>query len=519
MPLMVSRSANRHLDAVPADRRARRRPRRRWHRGHEHANLPEMTISIAPAARRIYANRTLNLRSIHAVGYDMDYTMVHYRVETWEEKAYDRLRELLASDGFPVEELRFDPDLAMRGLVIDRELGNLVKANRFGYVTRAFHGTRPLPFEEQRTTYRHTPVDLSEPRFEFLNTLFSLSASCLYAQLVDLHDRAPFPGVQGYPDLYRRVIARLDEAHIEGRLKAEIIADPERFVVLDPDAPLALLDQARAGKRLMLITNAEWSYVSEMMAYACDRFMPTGTSWRDLFELIIVGARKPDFFARKLPLFRVVDESGLLLPVPGPIPGPGLYLGGDAARVEAYLGMSGEEILYVGDHIFDDVRMSKSLLRWRTALVLHELEDEVSALEAFRPREARLSAMMAEKEQLEVLHGQARLELQRLQGGYGPRPAVREGELLATVSELRTRIESLDAQVAPLARDAAEVGNPNWGPLLRAGNDKSHLARQVERSADIYTSRVSNFLWASPFAYLRSWRGSMPHDPITAPEG
>jgi hypothetical protein len=50
--------------------------------------------------------------------------------------------------------------------------------------------------------------------------------------------------------------------------------------------------------------------------------------------------------------------------------------------------------------------------------------------------------------------------------------------------------------------------------LLRSGNDKSHLARQIERSADVYTSRVSNFLYATPFAYLRSRRGSMPHDPL-----
>ncbi len=48
---------------------------------------------------------------------------------------------------------------------------------------------------------------------------------------------------------------------------------------------------------------------------------------------------------------------------------------------------------------------------------------------------------------------------------------------------------------------------------MRAGNDKSHLARQVERYADIYTSRVSNFLFQTPFVYLRSHRGSLPHDP------
>ena len=30
--------------------------------------------------RGVFCNRTLNLRSIRAIGYDMDYTLVHYHV-------------------------------------------------------------------------------------------------------------------------------------------------------------------------------------------------------------------------------------------------------------------------------------------------------------------------------------------------------------------------------------------------------------------------------------------------------
>ncbi len=81
-------------------------------------------------------------------------------------------------------------------------------------------------------------------------------------------------------------------------------------------------------------------------------------------------------------------------------------------------------------------------------------------------------------------------------------------------TRLRSKTEELDERIAPLAREAAELENPSWGALLRAGNDKSHLARQIEGSADVYTSRVSNFLFATPFAYLRGRRGSMPHDPV-----
>jgi 5'-nucleotidase len=479
--------------------------------------MPDSTLTVEEVApgRRIYANRTLNLRTIGAIGYDMDYTLVHYHADVWEKKAYERAKDLLRAEGWPVDDLEFDPGLVIRGLVIDAELGNIVKANRFGYVMRANHGTRLMEFEEQREVYRHTPVDLSEPRFSFLNTLFSLSESCLYLQLVDLYDQHVFPEVHGYEDLFRRVRARLDETHIEGTLKAEIMADPEPFIDLDPEAPLALLDQLRSGKRLMLISNSEWQYARTVMAFAYDRFLPDGMTWRDLFELVIVGARKPGFFLYDLPLFSIADEDeGLLRPVPSQIHGPGAYLGGDATRVENYLGLSGASILYVGDHIFADVKVSKASLRWRTALILRELEDELTAIDAFRGSESILVDMMGEKVRLETALSQIRLALQRLRGGYGERPQQSARELEAEFQSVREASIALDERIAPLAREASQLENPRWGALLRSGNDKSHLANQIERSADIYTSRVSNFLFATPFAYLRSRRGSMPHDPI-----
>jgi HAD superfamily 5'-nucleotidase-like hydrolase len=473
-------------------------------------------LEQVPPGRQIYSNRTLNLRTIRAIGYDMDYTLVHYHAEVWEQRVYDRLKEMFVADGWPLDDLRFDPGLVIRGLVIDTELGNIVKANRFGYVMRAAHGTRPMSFEEQRDVYRHTPVDLSEPRFVFLNTLFSLSASCFYAQLVDLYDEHVLPEVHGYEDLFRHVSARLDMTHIEGSLKADIMADPEPYIVLDPQAPLALLDQFQAGKRMMLISNSEWSYVQKIMSFAYDRYLGPDHTWRDLFELVIVGARKPGFFSYNLPLFSIADEDqGLLQPVAGPIPGPGAYLGGDATKVEEYLGLSGAAILYVGDHIFADVKMSKSSLRWRTALILRELEEELAAVEGFRNTEKQLIAMMVEKVELETAHSRTRLALQRLHQGYGEQPKTATEELEAEIGRLRSATAELDERIAPLAREAAELENPSWGALLRAGNDKSHLARQIEGSADVYTSRVSNFLFATPFAYLRSRRGSMPHDPIT----
>src|SRR5262245_47846713 len=136
--------------------------------------VPDPSLLPAPT-RRVYANRTLNLRAIKAVGCDMDYTLIHYRHELWESRAYDHVIRRMGESGWPVAGLAFDPEFATRGLILDVELGNLVKATRFGYVMRACHGTRPLTHEEQRATYSRVTVDLSEPRWVFLNTLFSLS--------------------------------------------------------------------------------------------------------------------------------------------------------------------------------------------------------------------------------------------------------------------------------------------------------------------------------------------------------
>ncbi|HEU4420054.1 MAG TPA: 5'-nucleotidase domain-containing protein, partial [Planctomycetota bacterium] len=83
-----------------------------------------------PPERRVFCNRTLNMRSIRAIGFDMDYTLVHYDVYSWEARAYAHVQQRLLERGLPVADLRFDADLFARGLIVDLALGNIVKANR-----------------------------------------------------------------------------------------------------------------------------------------------------------------------------------------------------------------------------------------------------------------------------------------------------------------------------------------------------------------------------------------------------
>ncbi|KAM0911768.1 hypothetical protein ACQ4PT_013248 [Festuca glaucescens] len=115
-------------------------------------------LTVRNSPRGIFCTRTLNLRSISVIGYDMDYTLIHYNVmkvrDTFVElilhailkhifrrRAYDYGMANLKGMGFPVDALEFDPDLVIRGLIMDKVKGNLVKADRFGYIKRVMHGT------------------------------------------------------------------------------------------------------------------------------------------------------------------------------------------------------------------------------------------------------------------------------------------------------------------------------------------------------------------------------------------
>jgi hypothetical protein len=245
-----------------------------------------------------------------------------------------------------------------------------------------------------------------------------------------------------------------------------------------------------------------------MMAYAFERFLPAAKSWRELFDLVIVQAGKPSFFDARASLFEVVDEQGLLRPHVGKLVQGGAYLGGNARVIEAHLGLSGDEILYVGDHVYADIHVSSQALRWRTALVLRELEHEIEATDRFAGSQRELDALMAQKAACEQEHARARLSLQRASAA-GQKPQRGAAERIRT---LRDQMVELDQRIGPLAQQASQLGNARWGPLMHAGNDKSRLARQIERYADLYTSRVSNLLHLTPYGYLRAPRGSLPHD-------
>ncbi|CAE7271616.1 nt5c2 [Symbiodinium pilosum] len=345
---------------------------------------------------------------VQVIGYDLDYTLVHYRVEAWEGAVYTQSKEILRKKGFDVEGLEFDPDLIIRGLVIDSKLGNIVKVDRYGYVRKALHGMKMLSENHVNKLYgrQRCRVDLRESRWSFINTLFSVASGCLFAQLVEradgsLSQDSP-PLHLDYAQLARTVRAAVSEAHVTGVLKEQILKDPSEYVQLDSEAPIALLDQKLAGKNLVLITNNDWEYTQRMMSYAYDRFLPSGLTWRALFDVVITNARKPDFWTLQLPLWEVVDEErGLTHSTPRSKMEVGhVYCGGNARMVEGCFGHGGQEVMYVGDHIYADTNVARRIVQWRTCLIMRELEEEVRALATSQQRRKDLGDLLVRRDRL-----------------------------------------------------------------------------------------------------------------------
>ena len=51
-----------------------------------------------------------------------------------------------------------------------------------------------------------------------------------------------------------------------------------------------------------------------MMKHSFNKFLPNDMDWRDLFDMVIVSARKPEFFQMSHPLYEVVAGEGLMRP-------------------------------------------------------------------------------------------------------------------------------------------------------------------------------------------------------------
>ncbi len=178
------------------------------------------------------------MAGIELIGFDIYYTLALYQQDRLEQLSIDlTLKKLIENHGYPpdIQTLTYDPARAIRGVVIDRNLGNVFKMDRHGHVGRVFHGFTELSKDERNMAYRRIRIRLSSPRYAWIDTLFGLPEAVMYQTLVDWYDRS---GRQiSYRDLFDHIRASIDEAHRDDTLKNVIKAEMPSFV--SKDAKLA----------------------------------------------------------------------------------------------------------------------------------------------------------------------------------------------------------------------------------------------------------------------------------------
>ena len=212
--------------------------------------LPDLILSDetlrVPRPKRVYVNRSLRFDRVPMVGFDMDYTLVIYRQQQMDRLSIQATAQKLVEQlGYPEALLSMPirPDFAIRGLHIDKKLGNVLKMDRHRYVKRAYHGMKELSRERRHQLYHRKSVRPGTSRFHWIDTLFGLSEVAVYGAAIEVLDRlhqeaggeASGAEPPDYDQLFTDVRRSIDLSHQDGSIKTAIMEDPASFLIRDPD--------------------------------------------------------------------------------------------------------------------------------------------------------------------------------------------------------------------------------------------------------------------------------------------
>jgi HAD superfamily 5'-nucleotidase-like hydrolase len=450
----------------------------------------------------IFVNRTLNLKKIKAIGFDMDYTIVRYNTVEFEKFTHqETLKKLVSEKNYPEEilKLEFEFDRVIQGLVIDKKRGNLLKVSRFGKVKSSFHGLSPVDFKEQQRLYGNGVIELSAPHIQSLDTNFSVSNGVLYAQLVDLKTKGlKLPDFETLADEIKEA---LDICHSDGTLKNEVRKNISKFIIQDKEVVTLLERYKKYGKKLLIITNSDYNYTKLLLDYTINPFLKNHTSWTELFDVTITLASKPRFFNISTPFLAIDPATGLMKNAEGKIT-KGIFQGGWAGKLQKDLEIEGDEILYLGDHIYGDVVSIKKTFNWRTALVLDPLAEEIEAVRKSAPVQLEINRLMSVKEKLE--HRLNDIDLRKNE--------FNEDVSKEELNNLFNEIDKVNHSISEALEEHRKFFNQYWGEMMRAGLEESRFADQVEKYACIYMTKVADLINYSPRTYFRPLRRTLPHE-------
>jgi HAD superfamily 5'-nucleotidase-like hydrolase len=466
-----------------------------------------------PRSERVFVNRNLRMSTIEWIGFDMDYTLAIYQQAAMDALSIELTAANMVKRGYPryLKKLSYDTRFPIRGLLIDKRYGHILKMDRYKVVHKGYHGMRRLERDEIIELYHHKRIRPHTSRYHWIDTLFGLSEVTSYAAIVDAMERR---GDRiDYDKLFSDVRASIDEAHADGTVYGVVTADLGRFVDRDPELARTLHKFRSAGKKLFLLTNSPASFTGQMMTYLIGSAMPEYPSWQHYFDVAIVSAQKPLWFKEGRPLME--RDGEVLRNVRGNLERGRIYEGGNLREFERLTGITGSSVLYVGDHIYGDMLRSKKESSWRTAMIIQELDAEIAAHESCVADMARQRRLEEAREKLEDelrFYQQRFKELCRARSDNGVDVEAEKVRTKRALERVRTELRELEREYAIIGDRVDRSFHPYWGSLLKEENEMSMFGLQVDTYSDIYTRRVSCLEAYSPQQFFRSPHDLMPHE-------
>lgn len=451
----------------------------------------------------------------------MDYTLAMYKAEEFESlSARGALEKLVREMGYPkaLLKVQYDHSFFIRGLVIDKLRGNIIKLDRHKYCKRALHGFHMLGKAERTEVYDAITTSgggFGEPNFAVLDTIFSLPDAFLFAAVVDHKNRHPGSVPQDYATVYKDVRHAVDLCHRDGYIKDRVADDPARYITRDERMIPVLRSLKQSGRKVFLLTNSLFDYTDTVMRYlyaGADAHPDVAAKWTDLFDVIVAGSCKPAFMLDpRRQLYRVDPQTHALYNTEGAyretadeyLERGKTFQGGSYPHLHGLLGVrSGAQVLYVGDHMFSDILRSKRTLGWRTMLIVPELAHEINVLrhpQSLTLRD-RIDALRKERDVLDEWVDRMHFACDDNKNELDEAVQTRERVRTVLVEQLEKYHQRF---------------HPRWGQLFKTGMQNSRFAQQVENYACLYTSCVGNMGNVSPEMYYRAMDDLMPHDRIT----
>ena len=205
----------------------------------------------------IFANTYVDMGNVDTVGFDYDYTLVHYTEELLTLLYSMALNRLVNDRHYPTEMLTsgslvYDNYFSIRGLAVDKETGWICHLSYTHKVAVAWEGREKVStskiFEEYRGKRNLNPRE-RRARLKPLNDLFSMAECCLIADTIQFFKNE---GIDFCPsNVVTDILGAIRDTHISGDFHRVVADNPEKYFDVTPHLKDVLESLKDSGKRLI----------------------------------------------------------------------------------------------------------------------------------------------------------------------------------------------------------------------------------------------------------------------------